>query len=224
MLATANAGKAREMRVILGEGGLIVLDRPADAPDVEETGATLEENAIAKARAIGDHTGLAALSDDSGLEVDALGGRPGVRSARYAGEHATYDENVSMLLAELAGRGGGAFPGGVAEPAGTARRAATAGPDGVGEVAGSLSTARFRTVACLYEPGGSVILADGTIEGWIVGERRGGGGFGYDPVFVPAGGGGRTFAEMAPKEKNLLSHRAAALRSLLQALGDESKL
>lgn len=102
VLATANAHKAEEMRAVLSPLGVELRDRPEDVPDVEETGTTLEENALLKARAIARATGLAAIADDTGLFVDALDGAPGVRSARYAGEDASYDDNVTRLLRELA--------------------------------------------------------------------------------------------------------------------------
>jgi XTP/dITP diphosphohydrolase len=101
VLATANAHKAEEMRAVVTPLGIELLTRPTDVADVEETGATLEENALLKARALVEATGHAAIADDTGLFVDALGGRPGVRSARYAGEEASYDENVTKLLVEL---------------------------------------------------------------------------------------------------------------------------
>ena len=104
VIASANVDKAREMRFVLSSiVDAELLDRPADIPDVEETGTTLEENALLKARAIASATGLAAIADDSGLEVDALGGAPGVYTARFAGEHATYADNVNKLLRELSG-------------------------------------------------------------------------------------------------------------------------
>ena len=157
---------------------------------MEETGDTLEANARLKARAVAAAAGLPAMADDTGLEVDALGGAPGVYSARYAGEGATYADNVAKLLDEL-----GSLPGG-----GGARRA------------------RFRTVALVAWPDGREVAAEGTVEGRIAAVARGGGGFGYDPVFVPDEGGGRTFAEMAAGEKHAVSHRGRAFRALAAAL------
>jgi XTP/dITP diphosphohydrolase len=186
VLATANRDKAAEIVEILGEvlgDRWELVPRPPDVPDVEETGETLEDNAILKAEALAAATGLPAIADDTGLEVDALGGRPGVHTARYSGEGATYASNVAKLLADLAGV--------------TERRAS------------------FRTVAALVRPGVSgAMLAQGVVVGEIAGEARGAGGFGYDPVFVPAGAGGRTFAEMDAEEKNALSHRGRAFRAL----------
>jgi XTP/dITP diphosphohydrolase len=188
-LATANPHKAVEIRAILGSlPGLELLPRPP-IPAVEETGTTLVENARFKARAVAEAAGWPAVADDSGLEVLALGGAPGVHSAYYAGEGATYAENVAKLLRALEG---------VED-----RRAV------------------FRTVALVAWPGRSrlEVLAEGRVEGTIATEPRGGGGFGYDPVFVPAGGDGRTFAEMAAGEKDALSHRGRAFRALAERLG-----
>ncbi|HEY7439625.1 MAG TPA: RdgB/HAM1 family non-canonical purine NTP pyrophosphatase [Acidimicrobiia bacterium] len=186
VVATANPDKAREMRAVLAEAGLAIelVDRPPDVPEVEETGATLEENSRLKADALRDATGLPAIADDTGLEVDALDGAPGVLSARYAGPRASYGENVRKLLAELASR-----------------------PD-------ATRSARFRTVVVLAQVDGSEIVASGTVEGEIIDHTRGDQGFGYDPVFVPAAAGGETFAQMEPARKHALSHRGQALRTL----------
>ncbi len=188
VLATANPDKAREIADALGGLGLDLVPRPESVPEVEETGATLAENARLKAEALRDATGLPALADDTGLEVDALGGAPGVHSARYAGEHASYADNVAKLIAEMT----------------AARRNAR--------------TARFRTVLVLADPDGTEVVVDGVAEGVISDTARGRGGFGYDPVFVPAGGGGRTFAELTLSEKQVLSHRGRALRALAARL------
>jgi XTP/dITP diphosphohydrolase len=190
VLATANPDKARELAAVLArEGvGLELVPRPASVPEVEETGTTLLANARLKAEALRDATGLAALADDTGLEVDALGGAPGVWSARYAGETATYADNVTKLLAELA------------------------------EQLRNSRTARFRTVVVLACPDGREVVASGTVEGVIAPAPRGDAGFGYDPVFVPAGGRGRTFAELTPEAKDAISHRGRALRALAARL------
>lgn len=190
VLATANPDKALEIRAVLTAEGLVLelVPRPAGVPDVEETGATLEENARLKAAALRDATGLPALGEDTGLEVDALGGAPGVFSARYAGENASYAANVEKLLAD------------------------------VRAVHRASRTARFRTVVVVAWPDGSELVASGTVEGVITDEPRGDGGFGYDPVFAPAGGGGRTFAELAPERKHVISHRGRALRALAARL------
>jgi XTP/dITP diphosphohydrolase len=185
VLASANPDKAAEIQAILGTH-VELRPRPSDVPDVVEDGDTLLDNARLKARALAASTGEPAVADDTGLEVDALGGDPGVRSARYAGEHASYADNVAKLLDALAGRGD--------------RRA------------------RFRTVALVAFPDGREVVADGVVEGRIAGAPRGDGGFGYDPVFVPDDGDGRTFAEMDAAEKHALSHRGRAFRALAARL------
>lgn len=156
VLATANPDKAKEIQAILGDD-VELLPRPAAVPDVEETGATLEENALLKARALAEATGEAAIADDTGLEVHALGGAPGVYSARYSGEHATYASNCAKLLSEL-------------ETSGAVDR-----------------RARFRTVAAAVFPDGRDVVVDGVVDGTIADAARGSNGFGYDPVFVPEG-------------------------------------
>ena len=194
VLATTNPHKAREIREILATGGLEVelLDRPEWVPEVEETEGTLLGNARLKAAALVRQTGLPAIAEDTGIEVEALGGAPGVRSARYAGEPPDEQANVDKVLAEMAGRRG---PG--------QRRA------------------RFVTVAVAVWPGGREVSAEGTVEGWLADERRGRGGFGYDPVFVPLELDGRTFGEIAeasPDAKHALSHRGRAFRLLAEKL------
>ncbi|MHB1088293.1 MAG: RdgB/HAM1 family non-canonical purine NTP pyrophosphatase [Acidimicrobiales bacterium] len=188
VLATANEHKANEMRAVLDELGIELLERPDHVADVEEDADTLEGNALLKAQALVDATGQPAIADDTGLFVDALDGAPGVYSARYAGERATYADNVAKLLTSLDG---------VSEP----RR-----------------TARFRTVVVVAYPEHAPLVVEGTLEGSIRDEPRGDQGFGYDPVFVPEGGGGRTLAEMTSAEKNAISHRARALRRLAEVL------
>lgn len=190
VLATANPHKGEEMVQILGDLVRLV-PRPAGLPEVEEVAPDLEGNARLKAQALCEATGLPALADDTGLEVDALGGRPGVRSARYAGEDATYEDNVRLLLQEMEG-----------VPAGS-------------------RTARFRTVAVLAFPDGREVVGVGVVEGRITESPAGSGGFGYDPVFAPDAGQGRTFAEMSAEEKNAISHRGRALRDLAARLRSE---
>jgi XTP/dITP diphosphohydrolase len=185
-LATANPDKARELAALL-EGFEVAL-RPADLPDVEETEDTLEGNARLKAVAVGVATGELAVADDTGLEVDALDGRPGVYAARYAGPGATYADNVAKLLLDMA------------------------------DVAPGDRTARFRTVAVARFPDGREIVAEGSVEGVIAEWPVGAGGFGYDAVFVPEGGGGRTFAQMTRAEKAAVSHRGRALRAIAARL------
>jgi XTP/dITP diphosphohydrolase len=217
VLATQNADKAREIVEIFValsgtplvaysiDGIAFLVDGPdriaasvaalptlAEAPDVEETGSTLEENARIKARALADAFGMLAVADDTGLEVDALHGAPGVHSARYAGEHASYAENVVKLLAELEG----VYP--------------------------TLRTACFATVAIARGPDGHEVVTRGEVDGLIAAAPRGEGGFGYDPVFVPLEGDGRSFAEMTPEEKHAVSHRGRAFRALANELSRHS--
>ncbi len=181
VLASANPKKVAELREILGDTVELV-PRPPEVPEVVEDADTFVGNARLKAAALVAATGLAALADDSGLEVDALGGAPGVWSARYAGAGATDQDNVDKLLEALADR-----------PDPADRRA------------------RFRCVVVLQRADGSELVADGTVEGHIAHAGRGAGGFGYDPVFVPDVGDGRTFGEMAQAEKHAISHRGQAI-------------
>jgi XTP/dITP diphosphohydrolase len=191
VLASANPDKVKEIVAVLSAAVPVdLLPRPDSVPDVVEDADTLLGNARLKARALVAATGTAAVADDTGLDVDALGGAPGVYSARYAGESATYADNVAKLLRELAALDDG----------GGARRAS------------------FRTVALVAFPDGSERWAEGVLPGTIAVARRGTNGFGYDPVFVPDDGDGRTFAEMRPEEKDAVSHRGRAFRALGAAL------
>jgi XTP/dITP diphosphohydrolase len=183
--ASANPDKVAEIEAILGDA-VDLAPRPPDVPDVAEDADTLEGNARLKATAIAAAAGCAAVADDTGLEVAALGGLPGVRTARYAGEHASYAENRAKLLAAL---------------------------DGVAD-----RRARFRTAAVVVWPDGSEVAAEGVCGGTIAAAERGERGFGYDSVFVPDDGDGRTFAEMSEDEKHALSHRGRAFSALLAAL------
>lgn len=183
VIATRNPHKTREIAAILGpQFATSDLTAGDDVPVVAETGVTFEENAILKAVAASRLFDCVVLSDDSGLEVDALGGAPGVYSARYAGEAATDAENLRKLIEEM-------------------KRVAV--PDATG-------TARFRCVIAAATQGSLIRTFHGVIEGIITNEPRGAGGFGYDPVFIPAGYD-RTFAELPASLKNFLSHRAQAL-------------
>ena len=159
VIATANRGKAREIAALYGDLPItwLAMHELGTPPDVLEDGASFSENATLKARAIAEWSGLPALADDSGLEADALGGAPGVRSARFAGPDATDAENVALLLEWLA------------------------------DTPTELRTARFRAVMVLWQPDGAVDEAEGTCEGHIGVCPRGESGFGYDPVFVPTG-------------------------------------
>jgi XTP/dITP diphosphohydrolase len=192
VLASANPKKAVELREVLSEvwgGDVELLARPDAVADVVEDADDFLGNARLKAEALHRATGDAALADDSGLEVDGLDGAPGVHSARFAGESATDADNVEKLLRELDG---------LAE--GDPRR-----------------RARFRCVVVLVSSDGERV-GRGSVEGHIVGEPRGEGGFGYDPVFVPDQGDGRTFAEMSAEEKHAISHRGRALADLCGAI------
>lgn len=190
--ASANPDKVAEIAAILAGVGVELLARPTSVPDVDEDADSLVGNARLKACAIAAATGLPALADDTGLEVDALDGAPGVRSARYAGEHASYDDNVSLLLRQLEARG-------VHDPLSR--------------------SARFRTVVLVRWPDGRELVVEGVCEGTISGERHGINGFGYDPIFIPLEADGRTFAELSSGEKHAISHRGRALRSAADALG-----
>mgnify|MGYP002331880604 CR=1 FL=1 len=186
LLATRNQKKLLELRRLLQGLPLEVLGLEAfpTAPQVKETGQSFAENATLKATQVARHTGLWAVADDSGLEVDALDGAPGIYSARYAGPEATDQDNIQKLLREL-------------EDVPPPRR-----------------TARFRAVLALANPKGQLVaLFEGTVEGLITTSPKGQGGFGYDPVFQPLGHD-RTFAQMSPQEKDALSHRARALKRL----------
>jgi XTP/dITP diphosphohydrolase len=187
VLASGNEHKLRELRALLPDWEIEPLDTEGMP---EETGATFYENARAKARFARLVGGLDLwmLGEDSGLEVDGLGGRPGIRSARYAGPAASDEENVAQLLAELAGKDG------------DARRA------------------RYVSELVCISPELEELRGTGTLEGRIGHEPRGTGGFGYDPVFIPAGES-RTVAELGDEWKRAHSHRAAAARALLAAVG-----
>jgi XTP/dITP diphosphohydrolase len=187
VLATANPDKVRESRELMPQR-FVLRPRPSEISDVEETGLTLRANAQIKAAAICAATGSAAVADDTGLEVDALGGEPGVRSARYAGPDASAADNIDLLLKSLA------------------------------DVAGEKRTARFRTVMMAMFPDGRTFIGEGTVEGEIMSVPTGTAGFGYDPLFRPLGGDGRTFGEMTTSEKNAISHRARALVALCEEL------
>jgi XTP/dITP diphosphohydrolase len=188
-IATFNPHKLLEIRAILPSLPVtlkVLSDFPGAGP-VEEDGGTLEANAVKKALAAARFTGLWALADDTGLEVDALGGGPGVRSARYAGEKASAAENNARLLSALEG------------------------------LPAEKRLARFASVMALASPSGVLKISRGALEGRITGGPRGANGFGYDPLFEVAGGS-RTLAEFSGEEKNLVSHRALALRGLLPEL------
>ena len=190
VLASGNSGKLRELRAVLQPLGLeLVAQSTFGLETPPEIGATFRENALIKARHAAEATGLPALSDDSGLEVDALGGRPGVYSARYAGEGASDRQNLLKMLDELRG------------------------------VPAEERGARYRCVIAFVRSGRDPepIVAEGAWEGCIIEQPRGNGGFGYDPIFLPTGSL-VTSAELAPERKNDVSHRGQALRQLVRAL------
>lgn len=197
--ATANPHKVEEISAVLGAAlpHLVLLPRPPHVPDVAEDAGTLVGNARLKAVALMKATGKPAISDDTGLFVDALNGLPGVDTAYFAGPHATYAENCDKLLSELARAG--------------ALDMAT-------------RTARFTSVAFVAWPDGSETWCEGHVLGRIVLERRGADGFGYDPLFAPDEADGSTFAELGAEAKNRLSHRARAFRLLAEKLLAEQRL
>lgn len=193
VLATGNAGKVREMSSLLSDFGFEVLAQSDfNLIDAEETGSTFVENAIIKARHAAKETGLAAIADDSGLEVDALAGAPGVYSARYAGENASDEDNINKLLAQMQG------------------------------IPSEQRTARFHCVLVLmrHENDPTPIICHGTWQGQILLERQGENGFGYDPVFwLPDLE--CTSAQLPAEEKKRLSHRGQALKQLFDILKQE---
>lgn len=191
VIATRNRHKAVELQTLLHGVGydavrLDEIDPDGKIPEVEETGTTFKENALLKAHAIAKATGLPSVADDTGLEVDALGGAPGIFSARYAGENCTYEDNVKKLLRELS------------------------------DVADDRRTAHFKTVA-VYVHKETELSAEGVVEGVITEKAEGVGGFGYDPVFSVLDMK-KTYAQLADEEKNRVSHRGKAIRSLIEKL------
>lgn len=183
VMASANPDKVAEIAELMVDV-VEILPRPPEIPDVVEDSDTLVGNARLKAAAIATATAMPAIADDTGLEIDALDGAPGVYTARFAGENATYADNVAKTLDVLDG------------------------------VPTESRTARFRTVAILGYPDGREIVAEGVVEGTIALAASGADGFGYDPIFVPNEGGGLTFAEMTSDDKHAISHRGRAFRTL----------
>jgi XTP/dITP diphosphohydrolase len=200
VLATANPHKLTELTRILEADSVAAapagLSEFPGAPDVAETGATFAENALLKARAVARYTGLPAVADDSGLCVDALGGMPGVLSARWSGGHGDDEANLRLVLAQIA------------------------------DVPDERRGAHFACAAALVLPSGEEHVSEGTVHGTLIRHPRGTGGFGYDPIFVPdraelgeaAGLAGLTTAEMPPEAKDAISHRGRALRALAPAI------
>lgn len=189
VLASGNAGKIREVvRLLDGLDVEVVAQSDLGVDDADESGSTFSENSLIKARHASSQTGLPAIADDSGLAVAALGGRPGVYSARYAGADATDDENIDKLLAEL------------------------------NDATDPSRDAAFHCVASFVMPGSpDAIVAEGVWHGKVLTARRGDGGFGYDPIFLDAASG-LSAAELTPQQKNERSHRGQALRALIAEL------
>ena len=188
ILATRNEHKLAEVRRMLGDGDVRALP---DAVELgPEVGETFADNALAKARTAAAATGAAAIADDSGICAQALGGAPGVRSARFAGEHASDAENLALLIERA--------------PAGSA-------------------LAYVCVIAYVDPRSGTERIFEGRCEGTMAAQARGSGGFGYDPVFVPAGGDGRTMAELDAAEKDAISHRGVALRALAAWLAEQPR-
>jgi XTP/dITP diphosphohydrolase len=212
VLATRNRDKAREIVAMLDRLDLevVTMDAFPAAPETFEDGDTLEANAWKKAREVLEHTGVSALADDTGLEVDALGGAPGVFAARYAGEKATYADNCRKLIAELEGippaRRGARF---------RTVMALALSPHDLARLADAVP--RSAEVAANFSLDTRGLMSEGALHGEIAGHARGAGGFGYDPVFVD-GNSGRTLAEMTLEEKNAASHRYRALLEMREML------
>ncbi|GLX07814.1 XTP/dITP diphosphatase [Microbispora sp. NBRC 16548] len=193
VLATRNAGKIVELRRILADAGvpveLVGLEAFPHIGDVAETGLTFAENALLKAHAVAAQSGLPAIADDSGLCVEALNGMPGIFSARWSGRHGDDDANLDLLLAQIADV-----------------------PDGRRQ-------AHFACTAALALPSGEEHVVEGAVHGHLIRERRGTGGFGYDPIFVPDGET-RTTSEMSAEEKNAISHRGKAFRAIAPVIAE----
>jgi XTP/dITP diphosphohydrolase len=195
IFATGNSGKLREASEILGEGfELVSLAQVGILEDIPETGDTLRENSIQKAEYLYERLGCACFADDTGLEVDALGGAPGVYTARYAGDDKDFNKNMDKVLAELAK---------LEEKGETSRRA------------------RFKSVITLIIDG-EQHLFEGTLEGVIAREKSGNGGFGYDPIFIADEYPGLTLADITEEQKNDISHRGKALRAMAEWLKSQN--
>lgn len=198
VFATGNGGKLREASEILGEGfELVTLAEAGITEEIPETGKTIRANSVIKAEYVWNKCGRTCFADDTGLEVDALGGAPGVHTARYAGDEKDFNKNIDKLLYELS----------VLET--EASMAANVGLD-VKKVS---RKARFRSVVTLIIDGEKHIF-EGVLEGEIARTRSGKGGFGYDPVFIPDEYPGQTLADISEEQKNAISHRGKALRKM----------
>lgn len=199
ILATHNQGKLAEMRTLLAEHvpGLqpeeVISAAALELPEPVEDGLTFHANAAIKARALAEVTGVLAMADDSGLSVDVLGGAPGIFSARWSGQHGDDRANYELLLAQLA------------------------------DIAPGHRRARFTCAAVLAVPGGEELVVERHMEGWLLTEPRGEGGFGYDPIFLPeseAQGQGRSAAQLSAAEKNAISHRGQAMRAIAPLIAE----
>lgn len=189
VFATNNPHKLQELRQMLGDRYEILgLDDIGCHEDIPETGDFIEENAQIKARYVKEHYGFDCFSDDTGLEIDAMNGEPGVRSARFAGPGHNSEANIDKVLFRMLG---------------VTKR-----------------TARFRTAIALLQ-GNEMHMFEGKVEGVLLTERRGQGGFGYDSIFQPLEGDGSTFAQMSPEEKNRISHRGRAVARLVEFLNSQ---
>jgi len=206
VFASANPGKLREAAEILGEGFEIISAAEAGiTEEIPETGNSFRANSLQKANYIYERTGLDCFADDSGLEVEILGGAPGVETARYSGPDRNPSRNIDKLLSEMARR----------------EREASAMRDMGIPTPHANRKARFRTSVVLIL-GGEKHFFDGTMEGTIARERHGRGGFGYDPVFYPEGLD-KTSAEIPEEEKNAISHRGKALRAMAEFLNETKR-
>lgn len=206
VFATGNKGKLREAAEILGEGfELSSLQDVGIYEDVPETGNTLTANSLQKAQYVLEKCGCDCFADDTGLEVDALGGAPGVYTARYAGDDKDFNKNMDKVLYEL----------GVVE--GEARMA----EEYVLKVKKVSRTARFKSVVTLIIDG-KIKIFEGTLEGVIARQKSGNGGFGYDPIFIADEFPGQTLADISEEEKNAISHRGKALRAMAQWLKEQA--
>ena len=206
VFATGNIGKLREASEILGEGfELVSLAQVGVDEDIPETGNTLRANSLQKAQYLYDKLGCNCFADDTGLEVDALGGAPGVYTARYAGEGKDFNANMDKVLYELSVRESEAK---MAESLGL-------------KVKPVSRRARFKSVITLII-NGEIKMFEGTLEGEISREKSGNGGFGYDPIFIADEFPGMTLADISEEEKNAISHRGKALRAMAQWLKDRS--
>ena len=202
VFATGNIGKLREASEILGEGfELVSLAQAGIEEDIPETGNTLRANSLQKAQYLYDKLGCDCFADDTGLEVDALGGAPGVYTARYAGEGKDFNANMDKVLYELSVIEG---EGHMAEEFGLKTKPVS-------------RRARFKSVVTLIIDG-KIKMFEGTLEGEIAREKSGNGGFGYDPIFIADEYPGLTLADISEEEKNAISHRGKALRAMAQWL------